>query len=210
MFRDIAYSALITLLIFTAVPVIDWIAGRDPDRIELRAVKTAEVRLPEPPPPRTLPPPEPEPRPPKPELKPPPTRMPLASVIRIDVPSMSMAGDFDWHVDVPPIAEIGPDASIFDIDQLDQPPRPLARLKPLYPPHARLQRLEGSVTVEFIVDADGKTRDIEVVASSPGRLFVPAAVQAIRRWRFDPGKKEGRAVNARVRQTIVFELGASI
>lgn len=95
---------------------------------------------------------------------------------------------------------------IFDARELDNPPRPLARLQPLYPPQARMQNLEGYVTVEFVVDEDGAVRDIEVLSSHPGDLFVRPVQQALRRWRFRPAVKDGSPVSARIRQTITFSL----
>ena len=94
----------------------------------------------------------------------------------------------------------------FPISDVDQPPRPLARLNPTYPPLARLRGIEGVVQVVFTVTADGATKDIDVVDSAPGTTFVNAAVQAVRRWRFLPGMRNGDAVPVRVRQDIVFQM----
>jgi protein TonB len=69
-----------------------------------------------------------------------------------------------------------------------------------------MRKLEGWVVVEFVVGADGTTRDLTVVSSQPGELFTAAAERAIRRWRFAPGSKGGQAVAARVRQKVEFKL----
>ncbi|MDD8047511.1 MAG: energy transducer TonB [Verrucomicrobiota bacterium] len=98
------------------------------------------------------------------------------------------------------------DDLVFEIAQLDELPRALAQLRPVYPTQARTRRMEGAVTLDFVVDPDGRTRAIRVVSAEPGDLFVTSAVRAVEGWRFAPGKKDGRAVSARVRQTVVFQL----
>lgn len=95
---------------------------------------------------------------------------------------------------------------VFEIGELDDPPRPMARLQPLYPPQARMHRIEGVVVMEFVVTAEGETSDIVVVSSQPGEIFVAPALRAIERWRFAPGTKDGRTVATRVRQKIEFKL----
>ena len=49
----------------------------------------------------------------------------------------------------------------------------------------------GWVDVEFTIKADGKTSDIEILASSRSRLE-RNAVAAVRRWKFVPPGTDGR------------------
>ena len=46
--------------------------------------------------------------------------------------------------------------------------------------------IEGSVTLRFSVDADGRVQDVEVVEAKPKRQFERAAIQAINKWRYQP------------------------
>jgi len=94
----------------------------------------------------------------------------------------------------------------FEVGELDEPPRPLARLAPVYPPRARMRRQEGYVVVEFVVDPSGTVNEVDVVESEPGDLFSAAAMQAVRQWNFEPGMKSGEAVSSRVRQRLTFTL----
>ena len=55
------------------------------------------------------------------------------------------------------------------------------------------------------VGADGVPTDVVVVGSSRNRELDRAAVQAVRRWRFQPAMQNGVAVAATVQQTISFE-----
>jgi len=119
----------------------------------------------------------------------------------------NVGGDFDLGFAVAsPALEKPLQDMVFQLAELDQPPTPLVRLPPVYPPQARMRRTEGVVMLEFVVDAAGRTRDIEVVLSQPGDVFTRAAVRAATRWRFQPGKKDGQPVPVRVKQKVTFRL----
>jgi protein TonB len=65
--------------------------------------------------------------------------------------------------------------------------------------------ITGEVLVEFIVDANGDVRNAYAVRSTQ-REFETAAVQAVSKWKFRPGKRGGKAVNTRMQQPISFSL----
>ncbi len=66
-------------------------------------------------------------------------------------------------------------------------------------------RIEGRVIVRFVVGADGRTSNVEVVRSvSPG--LDRAAVQAVQRARFEPGKQNGQAVPVRQTLPVTFRI----
>ena len=97
--------------------------------------------------------------------------------------------------------------NIFDLAQLDNKPEARVRIKPVYPFEMRRSGLKGEVVVGFIVDSTGEVRDPYIVRSSnPG--FEEAALQAVLKWKFKPGKKGGVAVNTRVAQPLSFSLNA--
>ena len=77
---------------------------------------------------------------------------------------------------------------------------------PEYPDRALNDRISGSVTVQYVVDERGYTKDVQVVDSTPKGVFDRAAVDAIRRWRYRPAKYNGRPVEVPVRTRIRFEL----
>jgi TonB family protein len=76
-----------------------------------------------------------------------------------------------------------------------------------YPPDARNRKLEGWVDLEFIIAANGATRDIAVKVGEPARIFDEAAVDALRRWRFEPilGDDE-QPIDQRARLRMQFTL----
>lgn len=94
---------------------------------------------------------------------------------------------------------------IYEISDLSRPPRPIVRTSPTYPPELRNARISGEVVVEFVVRMDGSTSDIRI-RSSTNPAFEEPTIREIRRWRFEPGERDGEAVNTRVRQRIPFQL----
>lgn len=71
---------------------------------------------------------------------------------------------------------------------------PLVRIEPDYPMQARQRGIEGWVVVEFTISTAGTVKDAEVVASEPGNVFDRAAVQAVRKWKYNPKVVDGKAV----------------
>lgn len=96
--------------------------------------------------------------------------------------------------------------NLFDVANLDQRPEPRFQPRPVYPFDLRRAGVSGEVTVGFIVDANGDTRDAYIVRAT-GREFETAVLQIVPKWKFAPGKKAGAAVNTRVTITIPFTLG---
>lgn len=82
--------------------------------------------------------------------------------------------------------------------------RQITPLQPNYPRQAMQRRLEGQVTVRFVVRADGRVADVDVASSNPPGVFDMEAVRAIQRVRFEP---PGRDVNAT--RSIEFRLPRS-
>jgi len=58
------------------------------------------------------------------------------------------------------------------------------KVVPVYPELAKRTRLAGEVSVEVIISPEGRVESVRVVSGHP--MFVQAAVDAARRWRFEP------------------------
>lgn len=76
---------------------------------------------------------------------------------------------------------------------------------PEYTDRARKKKLTGVVVLEVIVTPEGNVGDVKVV-----RLLEPGldqkAVDAVRRWKFRPGTREGQPVAVQINVEISFNL----
>ncbi len=88
----------------------------------------------------------------------------------------------------------------------DSPPKPVVRAPAVYPYSQSQAGLTGEVTIEFVIDTEGRVRNAQVIRSN-NSAFERPALDAVNQWRFLPGRKAGLPVNVRASQTIVFELG---
>jgi protein TonB len=71
---------------------------------------------------------------------------------------------------------------------------PLVRINPEYPMRARQRGVEGWVTIQFTISKAGTVVDPVVVGSQPRKVFNRSALQAIRKWKYNPKIKDGVAV----------------
>ncbi len=98
----------------------------------------------------------------------------------------------------------GPDgAPIFPLDKLDAQPRTKVQVSPDYPFALRAAGIEGNAMIEFDVDASGRVVSARAL-SGTHREFADAAVRAVLKWRFEPGKRLGKAVPFRMVVPIGF------
>ena len=88
---------------------------------------------------------------------------------------------------------------------LDSTPRAKVQVAPVYPIAMRQAGIEGSVNVEFDVDATGKVTAARVVRST-AHEFEEAAVRAVLKWSFEPGRYRGKAVPFRMTVPISFTI----
>ena len=76
---------------------------------------------------------------------------------------------------------------------------------PEYSDEARKAKYQGNVVLSVIVDATGNVRDLRV-ARSLGMGLDQKAIDAVRKWRFAPGTKDGHPVAVQVSVEVNFRL----
>lgn len=72
--------------------------------------------------------------------------------------------------------------------------RPIVRIPPEYPPEASREGIEGWVELSFNIDKTGAVADVNVLNSEPKRIFDRAAMRALKRWKYQAQRKEGKPV----------------
>ncbi len=222
MSRSLLVAALVSLLLHAGVAVSGYLFPSAPEAAPAEAeIPTIALDLP--------PPPEPDEPEPVEDFSS--ADAPLADAaaslappMQADLPSPVIESPFVQRFQPPPPPEIerstgaavipaGPPRpavagglrNILNLADLDQRPEPRVRISPVYPFDMRRSGLNGEVVVEFIVDTQGNVRDPVVVSSThPG--FEQAAIDAVSKWKFRPGRKAGAAQNTRVQQRVAFTL----
>ena len=84
-------------------------------------------------------------------------------------------------------------------------PRAIYSPDPEFSEEARKAKYQGTVVLSVIVGTDGRTHNIRVQRSL-GLGLDEKAIQAIREWRFEPGRKDGAAVAVLVNVEVSFRL----
>jgi len=107
------------------------------------------------------------------------------------------------HVTVPVLFVSEP---VMDESKVDSPPQVTYREAPRYPLGAKMEGVPGRATVTFVVDVEGRAREVEVLWATH-RVFGNAAAQAIKGWRYRPAMHQGQPVNTQVLQEIHFVMG---
>jgi protein TonB len=95
---------------------------------------------------------------------------------------------------------------VFSIADLDQVPRVVYQPPPEFPPELRRKKTAGAVYVVFVVDRAGRVTNPAVQKSTNAALD-QAALTAVKRWRFEPGKRAGQPVPFKMRAPITFSSG---
>lgn len=93
----------------------------------------------------------------------------------------------------------------FDVADLEKRPEPTSQVAPTYPEALRKAKVEGVVTLIFVLDETGRVEDPRVENSTRPEFEKPA-LDAIRKWRFSPGQKDGQAVRTYIRVPLRFRV----
>jgi protein TonB len=78
------------------------------------------------------------------------------------------------------------------------------RVAPLYPPLARQARIQGTVVLRIIINKLGEVRDVELVSGHP--MLAPAAIEAVKKWRYMPYESDGKAVETQTEVQVIFSM----
>jgi protein TonB len=85
-----------------------------------------------------------------------------------------------------------------------QAARLIHRVVPMYPPLARQAHVQGTVELTAIIGKDGGISELHLVSGNP--LLAPAAMDAVKRWRYTPTYLNGLPVEVSTDISVVFTL----
>ncbi len=78
------------------------------------------------------------------------------------------------------------------------------RVEPTYPPLARAARIQGTVVLTAMIDKDGAIQNLQVVSGHP--MLAPAAIDAVKQWRYKPYLLSGQPIAVETTVTVTFAL----
>ncbi|MGH9794797.1 MAG: energy transducer TonB [Candidatus Acidiferrales bacterium] len=112
------------------------------------------------------------------------------------------------HVDLGPVFQpkeaLQDTPGIIKVGGGAQNPKLLHRPPPTYPWRARRRRLQGTVRMQAIVGVDGTIQDLQLVS---GHCWLAeAAMDAVRRWRYQPTLLNGAPVEISTIIDVIFTL----
>jgi protein TonB len=202
------FGVALTVALFIILPILENI-GKQDDKNDLTLTTVDAVEPPPPPPTVEQKPEEPPPadeKPPELTENAPPLDLSQLELALNPGAGEGMGGDFAVKLSVGQVASsMTAQDDIFALADLDQPPRATFQPAPQYPAQLKKRKIQGTVYVLFIVDKDGRVRDPKIQKSDNAELDIHA-MNAVKKWRFEPGKVAGKPVQFRMRVPMTFAL----
>jgi len=93
------------------------------------------------------------------------------------------------------------------VDLTKQPPSLARFANPVFPEEARVQRIEGEVELNVVIDEDGIVELVIAIQGNP--ILRAAAIDAVREWKFIPAIIDEKAVASTAVMRISFSGGFS-
>jgi len=85
-------------------------------------------------------------------------------------------------------------------------PKTIKRVEPVYPMGARYFRVSGIAIFESVIDKNGDVRDVEMRKGLPAPTLSYCAMEALRRWKFEPATMDGQPVEVLFNLTFNYKL----
>ncbi|HEY6970454.1 MAG TPA: energy transducer TonB [Candidatus Angelobacter sp.] len=95
--------------------------------------------------------------------------------------------------------------SVFSVGNGVTAPRVIYDPDPEYSPEARAARYQGTVKLWAVIGPDGRTRELRV-QQSVGMGLDEKALEAVRKWRFEPATMNGHPVAVQIEVEVGFHL----
>jgi periplasmic protein TonB len=83
----------------------------------------------------------------------------------------------------------------------------IRKVQPMYPPLARSARIQGVVVLQALISKQGTIENLTILTGHP--MLAPAAIEAVRQWRYRPYMLNGEPVEVETQVTVNFSLGGN-
>jgi periplasmic protein TonB len=80
----------------------------------------------------------------------------------------------------------------------------LRDVQPVYPDLAKQAGVQGAVRLNIVIDKQGHVSNISVISGHP--LLIPAALDAVKQWEYNPTLLNGQPVEVATEVSIPFVL----
>jgi len=80
----------------------------------------------------------------------------------------------------------------------------IRRVNPTYPPLARQARIQGTVMLRVLITKAGDIQNVRLVSGHP--MLAPAAIEAVKQWRYQPYMVNGNPADVETSVQVVFKL----
>lgn len=78
------------------------------------------------------------------------------------------------------------------------------KVAPLYPEEGRKQHIEGTVVLQIVIDKEGNVEHVDLISGHP--LLAPAAIEAVRQWKYKPYLLNNRPMEVDTQVLVNFTL----
>ena len=83
----------------------------------------------------------------------------------------------------------------------------IRKVQPVYPPLARSARIQGDVILTAVISKEGAIENLRVLSGHP--MLAPAALEAVRQWRYRPYLLNREPVEVETQITVRFSLSGN-
>jgi len=80
----------------------------------------------------------------------------------------------------------------------------IRKVQPNYPPLARQARIQGAVQLQAEISKEGTIENLRLISGHP--MLAPAAIEAVKQWRYKPYILNGEPVEVETQITVNFTL----
>jgi periplasmic protein TonB len=80
----------------------------------------------------------------------------------------------------------------------------IKRIQPTYPPLARQARIQGTVLLQAEISKTGDIQNLRLISGHP--MLAPAAIEAVKQWKYRPYILNGEPVDVETQITVNFTL----